>query len=244
MTADTTASTAMDASTATLAAEEAARRARQTVDELRETVTSAVRVLQDAEFDSAKYRLSDRGDYYLEIAAEHLGRLQSRCTGMRELTDELGHHLDRAAGAVAEALDRIVELGRGEVDPQVAEETGYLRQRLGVLGEMIDLSHPLATLAGDHLDGAREASRAVTSTSLLEPRSLEHSLREAGQELGRADEDLRVLETVVDRASASARQSVGVATEISETAYRRMSNHRDVPRAASSPGFGLGTPPR
>lgn len=243
MTADTAARIATDASAATLAAEQAVRRARQTVDELQESVTSAVRVLQDAEHDSAKYRLSDRDDYYMEIAAEHLGRLQSRCTGMRELTDELGHHLDRAAGAVAEASDRIVELGRDD-DAQVAEETGYLRQRLGVLGEMIDLAHPLATLAGDHLDGAREASRAVTATSLLEPRSLEHSLRQAGQELGRADEDLRILESVVDRASESARLSVGVATEISETANRRMSNHRDVPRAAYSPGIGLGASPR
>ncbi|MEI2714632.1 MAG: hypothetical protein V9G04_15385 [Nocardioides sp.] len=33
-------------------------------------------MLDDAELDSAKAQLSDRGDFYLEAAGEHLGRLQ------------------------------------------------------------------------------------------------------------------------------------------------------------------------
>lgn len=202
-TTDTTVRITMDATSAVPAAEEAVRRARHTVEELQETVSLAIRVLQDAEFDSTKSRLPDRGNHHPEVAAEHLGRLQNQCTEMRDLTDELRHHLDRAAGALAVACDRVVALNR-DAQPDDSQELGFLLQRLGVLKEMIDLPRPQATLARGHLEEAREASHADTATSLVEPRSLEYSIRAAGRALGRADEDLRVLENAVDRAPRSA----------------------------------------
>jgi hypothetical protein len=68
-------------------AEQAVERARRVVDELHTTINSALRVLDDAELDSTKARLSDRGDYYLEAAGEHLSRLQRRCSDNADLVD-------------------------------------------------------------------------------------------------------------------------------------------------------------
>lgn len=216
-----------DVSGAVFVAEESVRRARYTVEELRETTASAVGVLQDAELDSAKARLSTRGDYYLEIAAEHLGRLQTRCTPMRELSEDLGHHLDRAAIAIADANQRIDELVQAAVTPEEATELGGLRQRLDVLEEMLDLAQPLVRLTSHHVEAAAEESRAITAGALLQERSLEHSLRTATQEIGLVSEDLRMLDTVVERASVNARQSAGIANEINERAAERLHAHRD-----------------
>ena len=51
--------TTLRASDAVFAAEQAIGRARRVVGELHDTISSAVRVLDDAELDSAKARLSD-----------------------------------------------------------------------------------------------------------------------------------------------------------------------------------------
>lgn len=217
---------ALDASGAVAAAEDAISRARRTVEDLHDTVTSAMRVLYDAEIDSAKARLSDRGNFYLEAAAEHLSRLQTRCTDMRALTGELTDHLDRAARVVEEANSITNDLRRS-TDPQIAQEAAHLSPRIAVLAEMVDLARPVTDLAATHVEKAREASLDITAPSMLEPRNLEHSIRSAGQELGRADENLRLLTTVVERAAISAHQSAGVASEISDTARRRMSGERD-----------------
>lgn len=222
----TTEALALDASGALAAADDAIRRARRTVEDLHDTVTSAMRVLYDAEIDSAKARLSDRGNFYLEAAAEHLSRLQTRCTDMRALTGELTDHLDKAA-RVVEGANNVTNGLRRSTDPQIAQEAAHLSPRIAVLAEMVDLARPVADLAAKHVEKAREASLDVTAPSMLEPRSLEHSIRSAGQELGRADEDLRLLDTVVERAAISAHQSAGMASEISDTARRRMSGERD-----------------
>ena len=42
------------------------------VEDLHATINSALREPDDAELDSAKARLADRGDFYLEAAAEHV----------------------------------------------------------------------------------------------------------------------------------------------------------------------------
>jgi hypothetical protein len=222
----TTETLAMDASGAVAAADDAIRRARRTVEDLHDTVTSAMRVLYDAEIDSAKARLSDRGNFYLEAAAEHLSRLQTRCTDMRVLTGELTDHLDKAARVVEQANNMTNDLRRS-TDPQIAQEASHLSPRIAVLAEIVDLARPVADLAAKHVEKAREASPDVTAPSMLDPRSLEHSIRSAGQELGRADEDLRLLETVVERAAISAHQSGRVANEISDTARRRISGEHD-----------------
>jgi len=72
---------------------------------------------------------------------------------------------------------------------------------------------------------------------LLEPVSLERSIATAGKELGRADEDVRLLGNVVDHAAASVRESAGIASEITDNARRRMSEQaRDPIPSPSLPG--------
>lgn len=229
--------TRLRAADAVLVAEQAVGRARRVVDELHDTISSALRVLDDAELDSAKARLSDRGSFYLEAAGEHLGRLQNRCGDMPELTHELFAHLNRASASVTDAR-ALLEVADTS-DPVVASEVARLKPRLAVVGEMVALAKPMAQLAAQHVDGAHVAARQATPTSLLEPVTLERSIATAAKELGRADEDVRLLSDVVSHAASSARESAGIAAEITDNARRRMAEHgRDpVPSSgATTPG--------
>ncbi len=233
----TSTDTTLRAADAVFVAERAVGRARRVVEDIQTTITSALRVLDDAELDSAKARLADRGDFYLEAASEHLGRLQTRCNEMPEQTRELFGHLNRASESLNEArgfLDRAEPS-----NPVVAGDVAQLKPRIAVVGEMVALAKPVAQLAAQHVDSARRASQDVTPPTLLEPVTLDRSIRTAGKELGRADEDVRLLGDVVDHAATSARQSAGIAAEISDNARRRMSEHgRDPDASAAAPATG------
>ena len=117
------------------------------------------------------------------------------------------------------------------------ENAGTDRSVIAVVGEMVALAKPVAQLAAQHIETARQASRDVTALGLLEPVSLERSIATAGKELGRADEDVRLLENDVDHASANARQSAGIASDITDNTRRRMAEQgrAQVPRQASPP---------
>ncbi|WP_299927347.1 hypothetical protein [uncultured Nocardioides sp.] len=233
--------TALQAADAVFMAEQAVGRARRVVDALHNTISSALRVLDDAELDSAKARLSDRGDYYLEAAGEHMSRLQRRCSDNAELADELTGHLEHASQVIADAHDLLQDADTS--DPEIATEVAQLKPRLTVVGEMIDLAKPMARLTAQHVDSAQLATQHVTPASLLEPVTLERSIATAGKELGRADEDVRLLENIVDHAAANARQSAGIASDITDNARRRMAEQRrgQVPRQAAPAG---GSPAR
>ena len=57
-----------------------------------------------------------------------------------------------------------------------------------------------------------------------------------------ARQDVRLLECVVDHAAVSARQSAGIASEISDNARRRMAEHgRDPAPKATAPVVGSPT---
>jgi hypothetical protein len=227
----------LEAVDAVLAADQAVQRARRGVEEFQEIVTSALRVLDDAELDSAKSRLSDRGGFYLDAATEHLGRLQTRCEELPDVATELDTHLARAAIAVDEARDRLSEVDTR--DPALAADVEQLQPRVAILHEVVNLARLIAHLASDHVESAREASREVTAPGLREPQTLERNLRAAGSQLDRAHEDVRLLETVVERAASQAHESVGIATEICDNARKRMDAHRDDP-GGHSPGHGPG----
>ncbi|GAA0969294.1 MAG: hypothetical protein Q7J48_10200 [Nocardioides sp.] len=230
MTTDTT----LSAAEAMFEAEQAVSRARWVVEELQETITCALRVLDDAELDSAKAKLSERGSFYLEAAGEHLGRLRTRCNDILEFTHDLFVHLNRASQSVTDART-LLDLADTS-DPVVASEVAQLKPRIAVVGEMVALAKPVAQLAAKHVETAHLASRDVTALGLLEPVSLERSTAIAGKELGRADEDVRLLGNVVDRAAASARESASIASEITDNARRRMSEQsRDPITSASLP---------
>lgn len=230
-----TTDTALSAADAVFEAEQAVSRARWVVDELQETIGSALRVLDDAELDSAKAKLSERGSFYLEAAGEHLGRLHTRCNDMPDLTSDLFVHLNRASQSVTDART-LLDLADTS-DPVIASEVAQLKPRIAVVGEMVALAKPIAQLATQHVETAHQASRDVTAMGLLEPVSLERSIATAGKELGRADEDVRLLGNVVDHAAASARESAGIASEITDNARRRMAEQsRDPVPSPSLPG--------
>lgn len=231
MTTDAT----LSAADAVFEAEQAVSRARWVVEELQETIGSALRVLDDAELDSAKAKLSERGSFYLEAASEHLGRLHSRCNDMPDLTSDLFVHLDRASQSVTDART-LLDLADTS-DPVIASEVAQLKPRIAVVGEMVALAKPIAQLAAQHVETAHQASRDVTAMSLLEPVSLERSIETAGKELGRADEDVRLLSNVVDHAAASGREAAGLASEITDNARPRMAEQsRDPVPSPSRPG--------
>ncbi|WP_310964025.1 hypothetical protein [Nocardioides terrisoli] len=231
MTTDTT----LSAADAVFEAEQAVGRARWVVEELKETIGSALRVLNDAELNSAKAKLSERGSFYLEAAGEHLGRLRTRCNEMPDLTHDLFVHLNRASQSVTDA--RALLDPADTSDPVIASEVAQLKPHLAVVGEMVALAKPFAQLAAQHVETAHQASQDVTAMGLLEPVSLERSIATAGKELGRADEDVRLLGNVVDHAAASARESAGIASEITDNARRRMSEQaRDPIPSPTLPG--------
>ena len=226
---------ALQAADAVFMAEQAVGRARRVVDELHTTINSVLRVLDDAELDSARARLSDRGDYYLEAAGEHLDRLQTRCEDAKHLIHGVYGHLDLAVQALA-ALGDLLSAADG-LDSAVVADLADLRPRIAVVSEMVILAKPVARAAVRHVESARAAARQATPASLLEPVTLERRIATAGKELGRADEDVRMLENVVDHA-ANARQSAGIASEITDNARRRMAEQGrgQVPRQAAPAG--------
>jgi hypothetical protein len=230
----TSTDTTLQAADSVFAAEQAVNRARRVVQDLHTTIASALRVLEDAELDSAKVMLTNRGDFYLQAAVEHLGRFQTRCNDLPQLVYELDDHFNRASQAVGEARDRLND--PDTTDPAVATDIAQLNPRIAVLGEMVSLAKPIARLAARHLESARRASQEITPSAPLEPVALERSIGSAGKELGRADEDVRLVEDVIDRAAASARQAASIASEISDNARRRMTEQ------ARDPNHPVGTP--
>ena len=236
-----TTDTILSAADAVFAAERAVSRARWVVEEIQETIGSALRVLDDAELDSAKAKLSERGSFYLDAAGEHLGRLHTRCNDMPGLTRELFGHLDHASESVTDART-LLDLADTS-DPVIASEVAQLNPRIAVVGEMVALAKPVAQLAAQHVETAHQASRDVTAMGLLEAVSLGRSMATAGLELGRADEDVRLLGNVVDHAAASARESAGIASEITDNARRRMAEQSRAPVLSPSLA-GPGSPGR
>lgn len=235
MTALTAPTDAGDVVQPVFAAEQAVVRALGTVERLHSQIASALRVLEDAELDSAKSRLTERKGFYLEVAAEHLGRLQSRFEAVAELSAEFDAHLADAAEAVEQAGDMLADVDN--TDPETAD-LAQLRPRVAALGELVELARPIAAQAVKHLDSARQASHDVTAQQLLAPQSLARSIRATGAAIGHADEDVRVLDGIVGRAAMTARQSSGVANEVSDNAARRMAAERraEEPQSAARPG--------
>lgn len=229
----------LEAADAVFAAEHAVQRGCRVVEEFQEVVTSALRILDDAELDSSKSRLSDRDAFYLEAAAEHLGRLQARCNEVPNLTTELDTHLGRASAAVDQACARLAEFDTNT--SAMTADVEQLKPRVAILGEVISLARSIAHVASDQVQRARQASRELTAPSPLDPQPVERSLRAAGRHLERADEGVRLLENVVERAVRRAHESVGIATAISDTARERMDAHRDHPGGppeSNSPASG------
>lgn len=236
------ATAALEAANAVHDAELSVQQTQRLVDELAQVATSALGVLDDAQLDSARAMMTDRRDYYAESASDHMRRLQGRCTDLAELGQELSQRLGRAVDAVRTAAGLVEDV---QADPEHAATAASLGPRLAILAETLDLAQPMAAAATRHVDAAHQASLNVTAGGLLQPPllgSLEANVRAASYELDRADEDLRLLGTVVDRASSSANHAAGEAAEISDTARRRLATGQQAGHHDLGATGGLGIP--
>ncbi|KRB75025.1 hypothetical protein ASE01_16800 [Nocardioides sp. Root190] len=220
----TASDTVLQATEAVVDAERAIGHARRVVDDLRTTIASALRVLEDVELDAAKARLTDRRDFYLGAAVEHVGRLQSRVVDLPHQTNGFYGYLTFAASSIADARDHLNQPESSSLS--LAREVAQLSTRVAVVDELISVAKPIARLVTRHVDSALAACEQVTQATLLESMGLERSIETAGRELSRADEDVRVLGDVVDHAESNARQASRLAGEISDDVQRRMSQHR------------------
>ncbi len=237
-------SAALEATAAVFATGRAIQRVRRCVEDLHDLATSALRVLDEAELDANSARLAHHGDLYVEAVADHMSRLQARCTDMAEIGAELGTQLAQASRSLAEA-SQLVDRVAASDDPQVAEAAAYLQPRLAVLGEVVELAKPFAELVRSHVENAHRISSGINAGTLTNGPTVSTpvlGLGEAGRELDRADEDVRMVGRLIDRAEAIAHESVGVAVEISEVARKRMAEVTTQPPSLER-SHGPGRPP-
>lgn len=220
----TASDTVLQVNEAVVDAERAIGHARRVVDDLHTTIASALRVLEDVELDAAKARLTDRRDFYLGVAVEHLGRLQSRVVDLPHQTNGFYGYLTLAASSIADAHDHLNQPESSNLS--LAREVAQLSTRVAVVDNLISVAKPIARLVIRHVDSALSACEQVTQATLLESMGLERSIETAGRELSRADEDVHVLGDVVDHAESNARQASRLADEISDDVQRRMSQYR------------------
>lgn len=193
-------------------AERALRRAAETVDDLGDIASSALRVLDEAATDAFYAHQEERRDFYVESAGEHLGRLRNRSGVMNELGSDLTRHLRIASTAIEQAG---VELGRGAEGDEHDREVVALRTQIDVLGEVLALARPVAEQITRHAQHAAESATATDALMLLDSH-----VHDAGREVNRADEGVAVMRSVIESAQMRARTSAGLAGSLSYTAAR------------------------
>ncbi|SMX87432.1 hypothetical protein BSP109_02214 [Brevibacterium sp. Mu109] len=238
----------LDLTDCVFGAEQSVRRARETVEDLRELTRSALRVLDEAETEAAHADTteSDPDGRHLEAVADHLSRLTSRCTTIGEISHELNEHLEQATAALARAGRLIDELD-DDIDPQATQTVAQLAPRLAMVSDMVEVARPMSQTLSHNIASASTASQVLTPATLMGPRTVDPrqvaaSIRSAGQYLHRADEDARLAETVLDRAGATSRQTGRVAGELADHARQspreqlRRSPAASSPRGPSGPG--------
>ncbi|MDN5899599.1 MAG: hypothetical protein L0H74_05970 [Brachybacterium sp.] len=225
---------ALEAAGRLTAAEAAVELARQTVEDLHGAIRAGIRILDDAEFDSAKAALTDRTDFYLESAGEHLNRLHTRCDALSELSEDLTTCLDRAQHALGEASGLLS--GIPGADPDLGAVVTEMRVRVAGLSEALELARPTADLVDGHVRAVHRASAELSAEALLRPQPLRASIRSAGQELGRADEGVRILDNVMHRAAEHAHASVDLAHHVASDAERLQSSQRRERAGAGAAG--------
>lgn len=238
----------LDLTDCVFGAEQSVRRARESVEDLRELTKSAMRVLDEAETEVAHAGTteSELDGRHLEAVADHLSRLMSRCTTIGEISVELSEHLEQATTALERAGRLLDELG-GDIDPRSAQTVAQLAPRLAVVSDLVEVARPMSQTLSHNIASARTASQVLTPGALagprtVNPRQVGASLRSAGQYLHRADEDAQLTETVLERAGATSRHTGRVAGELADHARQspheqlRWSPAASTPRGPSGPG--------
>lgn len=182
-------------------ADRSLRRAADTVGDLADVASAALRVLDDAAFDTFYAHQEDRRDLYIESAGEQLDRLRARAGVIRELGEDLEQHLSAASFALTRSRE---ELGGrpDEHDPEVR----LLRVQLDTLGEVVALAQPLAEQITRHAQKATESAAATDALMLLDSEA-----HDSGREVVRADEGVAVMRSMIDAAHSRSRDMASLA---------------------------------
>lgn len=227
------------ATDALYAAEASVRRAAALVDDLKTTVRHALRVLDDTELESAKARLSGRSEMSGELLAEDMTRLRASCADTDPVARDLTERLDDASAHVDRAVGILEEQATATDDRWVSLAAAQLGTRVAQISDVVAVAVPLARTAAQHAESASDVGQRLISSPTVEPAAVDRALAAAGAELGRADEDARILEDIVDRVATSAHRSVVLAEEVSEEAsWARMRDHPQRGQLTGSAGVG------
>lgn len=221
------------------AAEASVRRAAALVDDLTTAVRHALRVLDDTELESAKARLSGRSEMSGELLAEDMTRLRASCDDIAPIAHDLTQRLDDATAHVDRAAGILEEDATAAEDRSVSLAAAQLGTRVALICDLVAVAVPMARTAAEHATCASDVGQLLISSPTVEPAAVDRALAAAGAELGRADEDVRILEDIVDRVAISAHRSLALAEEVSEEASRaRMRDHPQHGQLTASAGVG------
>lgn len=227
------------ATDALYAAEASVRQATALVDDLKTTVRHALRVLDGTELESAKARLSGRSELPAELIAEDMARLRASCADIAPIAHDLTQRLDDATAHVGRAVGILEDHATATDDRWVSLAAAQLGTRVALISDLVAVAAPMAHTAAEHAATASDTGQRLVSSPTVEPAAVDRALAAAGPELGRADEDVRILEDLVDRVATSAHRSVVMAEEVSEEASRaRMRDHPQHGQLTASAGVG------
>jgi len=210
--------------------------ARHLVDELHQSVRSAIRYLDDTELDAAKAQLCepDRRERFLEAAVDGLGHVSARCRSGRDVSADL---VDVVAKA-GRHLDQATRLAEGHPDG-----ARYLTPQLDALRDLLAVTEPIARASFTHLNTAHSlASRAAGQwiDHAADATPLHQAVVTVGHEVARADEDVRLADLAVDRIHGAAARTANLALEINDTARSRMAAEQQRPAGAGPAAGGYG----
>jgi hypothetical protein len=149
-------------------AEDALRRAAETVDDFSDVAASSLRLLDEAAVDAFYAHQEERRNLYLRSAGEHLERIRNRSGVMNDLGADLTRHLTTASNAIEHAG---YDLGPTTDENYRDAEMQALRTQIDVLGAVVALARPLADQITRHAQHAAQPAAATDALMLLDARA-------------------------------------------------------------------------
>lgn len=192
-----------------LAAETSLDRSRCAVDDIGQVLSSTLDVLSETFSQTAESPGSrSKGDRDLDEIAEHHLRLCSRAAELHQVGLSLTEDLSNAAGALEHA-GRVCEV----LDDEAAggELSGQLRTQVARLQAILELVDPLARGVVEHAAAIELQCEIVSSEEAI------RGLHRPGLEIGRIDEDVRLLLVAVALACSGVRGAREVVRDLAES---------------------------
>lgn len=204
--------------------------ARRMLSVQQQVIAAATRALSEAERNT-RWGVHAEGPArlgYLQEAANDMGVVEFQ-SGKAAATHgtQVVLQLEAAATLVDDARESIDEISRNGLSTEEVADLTTLGVRVEALGEVLTLALPMATNANEHLrDAEATAARARhlesdTRALLSEVNTAMESVSIVSRDLGRAEQDGRQLERVIERAESSSHRIAGHADVIHEAAKSR-----------------------